>query len=82
MAEAGFPIVGEYASPDMQALTLVSVTQPAYGHSYVADSTTYGYDALLRYCNNGNPTDNFTITVQNPSGETETSNVLVYVPCS
>jgi hypothetical protein len=62
-------------------LTITGVTQPPHGNAYLSGGTTLGYDPPFGYCNNGNPTDDFTYTITNGT-DTATGTVLTTVSCS
>lgn len=59
-----FGITGNDNDGVGQALTIVSVTQPAYGKVMTATTTSLTYTPDPYYCNDGDPVDNFTYTIE------------------
>jgi hypothetical protein len=74
-----FDVLGESIYPGN--LTITSVTQPPRGKAYLNGGTMLGYDPPLGYCNNGNPTDNFTYTMTDGTS-TATGKVLTTISCN
>ena len=63
-------------------MTITAVTQPANGTVVITNAgedLTYEPDA--NYCNDGSPTDDFTYTIDDGNGGTDTANVEVSVTC-
>ena len=65
---------------DGDTLTITAVTQPANG-SVINNGTDVSYSPNVNYCNDGDPTDDFTYTIDDGNGGTDTANVAVTVTC-